>query len=180
MPRDSHQRQPSQASRRGRRSPRTPRLLGRIGLGLLLAAFVFACGASGRAGRIDIGLEPPAREPSRYFPRDRDAFDPAELVGEATWYGGRFHGRSTANGERFDIHRMTAAHRELPFNTIVRVMRVDDRRSVVVRVNDRGPGSPHRVIDLSWAAAHEIGMIDEGHTDVRLEILSWGDGAVYE
>lgn len=75
---------------------------------------------------------------------------------------------------------MTAAHRELPFNSIVRVIRHDDRRSVVVRINDRGPGSAHRVIDLSWAAAHEIGMVEEGHTVVSLEVLEWGDGAVYE
>ena len=123
---------------------------------------------------------PPSREPSRYFPRDREAIPLSEFHGDATWYGGRFHGRTTANGEQFDVHLMTAAHRELPFNTIVRVIRDDDRRSVVVRINDRGPGSAHRVIDLSWAAAHEIGMVDEGHTVVRLEVLEWGDGAVYE
>jgi rare lipoprotein A len=118
------------------------------------------------------------REASRHFPRDRAAFD--ELTGEATWYGSRFQGRSTANGEPFDMYRMTAAHRELPFNSIVRVTRDDDRRSVVVRINDRGPGSAHRVIDLSWAAAYEIGMVEQGHTDVRLEIVHWGDGAIYE
>lgn len=78
------------------------------------------------------------------------------------------------------MYRMTAAHRELPFNSIVRVTRDDDRRSVVVRINDRGPGSAHRVIDLSWAAAYEIGMVEQGHTDVRLEIVHWGDGAIYE
>ncbi|MFT6398323.1 MAG: rare lipoprotein A [Bradymonadia bacterium] len=120
------------------------------------------------------------REASRHFPRDRAAFDQNELTGEATWYGSRFQGRSTANGEPFDMYRMTAAHRELPFNSIVRVTRDDDRRSVVVRINDRGPGSAHRVIDLSWAAAYEIGMVEQGHTDVRLEIVHWGDGAIYE
>ena len=150
-------------------------------LALLLVFLSVGCGATGRVNRIDAGgLEPPTGEPSRYFPRDESALSESDLSGEATWYGGRFQGRSTANGERFDMHRMTAAHRELPFNTVVRVTRLDDRRSVLVRVNDRGPGSAHRVIDLSWAAAYEIGMVDEGHTDVRLEIVSWGDGAVYE
>jgi rare lipoprotein A len=150
-------------------------------LAFLIGVVSLGCGATGRLARIDgDGIDPPSREPSRYFPHDRDAFDESELVGEATWYGGRFQGRSTANGERFDMHLMTAAHRELPFNTVVRVVRDDDRRSVVVRVNDRGPGSPHRVIDLSWAAAHEIGMVEQGHADVQLEILHWGNGAVYE
>lgn len=119
-------------------------------------------------------------EPTRYFPKDPSDFGPEDYIGEATWYGGELHGNRTANGESFDMHTFTAAHRRLPFNTLVRVVRVDDRRSVVVRINDRGPGSRHRVIDLAWAAAHEIGMVDDGHVDVELEIVHWGDGAVYE
>ncbi len=160
---------------------RMPRSLSTILLLCLAFTFLIACGGPERPQRIQgDGLEPPTREPSRYFPRDRAAFDRDELVGEATWYGARFQGRSTANGEPFDMYRMTAAHRELPFNSIVRVVRDDDRRSVIVRINDRGPGSAHRVVDLSWAAAYEIGMVEEGHTDVSLEIVHWGDGAVYE
>ena len=94
-----------------------------------------------------------------------------ELVGEATWYGERHHGRTTASGEPFDMHDFTAAHKTLPFGTIVRVIRQDTRQSVVVRINDRGPYGPGRVIDLARAAAEEIDLIRPGHVQVFLEIL---------
>lgn len=150
-------------------------------LALAAALASTACGGPQRASRIhDRGLDFPSRQPTRYFPKDPTEFGEADYAGGASWYGERFHGRTTANGERFDMYTFTAAHRRLPFNTIVRVVRTDDRRSVVVRVNDRGPGSPSRVIDLSWAAAFDIGMVDEGHTQVELEVVHWGDGAVYE
>lgn len=94
---------------------------------------------------------------------------PAVLAtGLASYYGGVFHGRLTASGERFDKEAMTAAHRTLPFGTCVRVQRVDNARSVRVRVNDRGPFKPGRVIDISEGAARRIGLINEGLTKVRL------------
>lgn len=155
-----------------------------VQLGLCAAALVAsvaACGHPQNPARIHGGgLEPPERVATRHFPKDPDDIPLGDMRGEASWYGAELHGNRTANGESFDMYAMTAAHRTLPFNTIVRVLRVDDRRSVVVRINDRGPGSRHRCIDLSWAAAWEIGMDYEGHTDVTLEILEWGDGAVYE
>lgn len=148
---------------------------------LVLTLSLAACGGGQNPARIHMGgLTPPPVSPTRYFPKERAALDPAALVGDASWYGGELHGNRTATGERFDMYSFTAAHRTLPFNTIVRVVRDDDRRSVVVRINDRGPGSPHRCIDLAWAAAYEIGMASQGHTAVRLEILHWGDGAIYE
>ena len=93
--------------------------------------------------------------------------------GEASYYGHRFAGETTANGETFDPDDMTAAHPSLPFNTVVRVTRVggEQRRAVTVRVNDRGPYAGDRIIDLSRAAAEEIGMIEEGVVDVRIEVL---------
>lgn len=97
--------------------------------------------------------------------------DPDSLVGDATWYGDRYHGRTTASGEPFDMHDLTAAHRSLPFGTIVRVVRRDTRQSVVVRINDRGPFGRGRIIDLSRAAAEEIGMIRAGVVPVVVEIL---------
>lgn len=97
--------------------------------------------------------------------------DAADLIGEATWYGEVHHGRTTASGEPFDMYEMTAAHKTLPFHTIVRVTRQDTRQSVVVRVNDRGPYGPGRVIDLSRAAAEEIDLIRPGHVPVVVEIL---------
>lgn len=93
-------------------------------------------------------------------------------VGIASWYGPTFHGKSTANGETYDQHDFTAAHKTLPFNTVVKVTNLENGKSVVVRINDRGPYSPNRVIDLSRAAATEIDMIGPGTVEVRLELVS--------
>lgn len=92
-------------------------------------------------------------------------------VGPASWYGPQFHGRQTANGERFDMNQMTAAHRTLPFGTKVRVTNRSNGRSVVVRINDRGPFVGNRVIDLSRGAAQTVGMIDSGVALVKLDVL---------
>ncbi|WP_243454778.1 septal ring lytic transglycosylase RlpA family protein [Meiothermus sp. CFH 77666] len=91
--------------------------------------------------------------------------------GWASWYGPRFHGRRTANGERFNKFRLTAAHRTLPFNTRVRVTNLHNGRSVVVRINDRGPYIRGRIIDLSYAAARQLGMHRQGVIQVKVEIL---------
>ncbi len=96
--------------------------------------------------------------------------------GVASYYADQFHGRRTANGETFDMHAMTAAHRSLPFNTRVRVTNLDNGRSVVVRINDRGPFVEGRIIDLSYGAAGAVGMIGPGTARVRLEVLEMGDG----
>lgn len=95
----------------------------------------------------------------------------ATFEGEASWYGPGFHGRRTANGETFDRGAMTAAHRSLPFGTLVRVTNLATGRPVVVRINDRGPYAGGRVIDLSEAAAGQIGMVPSGTARVRAEVL---------
>lgn len=92
--------------------------------------------------------------------------------GEASYYGAAFAGRPTANGETFDPSGMTAAHRTLPFGTKLRVTNTVNGRSVVVRVNDRGPYAHNRVIDLAQGAAERIGMIHSGTAQVRLEVIS--------
>lgn len=92
-------------------------------------------------------------------------------VGLATYYGKEFNGKRTANGEKYDPHKLTAAHRTLPFGTKVRVTRLDNRKSVVVRINDRGPFVRGRIIDLSWAAAKELDMVSKGVVKVRIEIV---------
>lgn len=96
------------------------------------------------------------------------------LRGSAVWYGPGWHGKRTASGERFDRHDLTAAHRSLPLGTRVRVTDLTSGRQVIVRVNDRGPygRDRSRVIDLSEAAARELGFVDRGSTRVRLEVLA--------
>ncbi len=91
--------------------------------------------------------------------------------GKASWYGPKFHGRTTASGEKFNQNALTAAHRSLPFGTQVKVTNVNNGRSVVVRINDRGPFVAGRIIDLSAAAARTLGLVQSGVAPVRLQIL---------
>jgi len=92
--------------------------------------------------------------------------------GEASWYGVPFNGHRTSNGEIYDMHQMTAAHRTLPFGTLVRVTNLSNGKQTQVRINDRGPFVANRVIDLSLAAARAIEMVGPGIAPVRLEIVS--------
>ena len=91
--------------------------------------------------------------------------------GEASWYGPGFNGRLTANGEKFNMYKLTAAHKKLPFGTRVKVTNLNNGKSVIVRINDRGPFVKERVIDLSKKAAQSIGMIKAGHVPVKIYIL---------
>ncbi|MBI1804062.1 MAG: septal ring lytic transglycosylase RlpA family protein [Ignavibacteriae bacterium] len=95
--------------------------------------------------------------------------------GMASYYADEFHGRQTSNGETYDMNQMTAAHKTLPFNTKVRVTNSETGKSVIVRINDRGPFKDNRIIDLSLAAAKELEMIGHGTARVRLEIIQLGD-----
>src|SRR5438067_10572330 len=96
---------------------------------------------------------------------------PRAQDGVGSYYGESFAGRPTASGERFDPRAFTAAHRDLPFGTRLRVTNLENGRSVTVRVNDRGPYAAGRIVDLSWQAARELDMVDSGVARVRLEIL---------
>jgi peptidoglycan lytic transglycosylase len=102
------------------------------------------------------------------------AMSPYTEEGVASWYGVPFHGRRASNGEIYDMHKLTAAHRTLPFDTVVRVTNLSNGKSTVVRITDRGPFVDNRIIDLSMAAAGEIDSIGAGVVPVRLEILSAG------
>ncbi len=93
-------------------------------------------------------------------------------VGEASYYDAKFDNHKTASGERFKADGLTAAHRTLPIGTMVRVTNLNNHRSVVVRINDRGPVSRRRIIDLSAAAARELGIHDQGVMRVRLDVVS--------
>ena|SRR5688572_16214053 len=95
----------------------------------------------------------------------------ATLDGVASYYGKEHHGKKTANGEVFDMHKLTAAHRSLPFGTQVKVTNLSNQRSVTVRINDRGPYYQGRIIDLSQAAAERLGMITAGISKVKVEVL---------
>lgn len=143
----------------------SPRLL------LVLALFVLPnCGRKDvdREGNIKLRGERPVEM------RNRDTGDLLQK-GIASWYGKKYHGRQTSNGERYDMNAMTAAHKTLPFNTWVRVVHQDTKREVLVRINDRGPFIRGRVIDLSRGAAQELGIIGTGTAPVKLYLASSGE-----
>lgn len=105
---------------------------------------------------------------------EADHPDPAKPYcekGQASWYGSYFHGKKTSSGERFDMHEMTAAHRTLPIPSYAKVTNLHNGKSIIVRINDRGPFKKQRIIDLSYAAAHQLGFIEKGHTVVSIEAL---------
>ncbi|MEE4361864.1 MAG: septal ring lytic transglycosylase RlpA family protein [Pseudomonadales bacterium] len=117
------------------------------------------------------------RSPYMVFGKTYHVMDDAEgfsQTGLASWYGRKFHGRPTSSGEPYDMYALTAAHKHLPLPSFVRVTRLDTGRSIVVRVNDRGPFHGDRIIDLSYAAAVKLGYADAGVARVRIDVLSPG------
>jgi len=127
-----------------------------VGVGLaVLALAVAGCAGSTKSAR----------------PATASTAPGTRIVGFASWYGQRHQGLATASGEAFDMNKLTAAHRTLPFGTRLKVTNVENGRSVVVRVNDRGPWVNDRVLDLSQAAAKSLGMLGDGVTKVEIVVL---------
>jgi rare lipoprotein A len=120
-------------------------------------------------------IEPLARGPNRPYTALGQSFtpdtsgQPYRVQGRASWYGRKFHGKPTSNGERYDMYGMTAAHPTLPIPSYVRVTRVSTGKTIVLRVNDRGPFLASRVIDLSYVAAYKLGVLAPGSAEVIVE-----------
>ncbi len=134
------------------------------------ALFLSACAGGGvrpTSGGFKVG-NPYQINGTWYYPREDPAYNE---TGIASWYGAQFHGRTTANGERFDMNLMSAAHPTLPMPSHVRVTNLNNGRSLIVRVNDRGPFARGRIIDLSRAAARELGFERDGTAPVRVQNL---------
>lgn len=165
---------------------------------LLLGAFLAACSSTGRRDGGPVGsppvdldrvadakprvepLHPGANNPytvlgRRYVPYQ--SLKPYRQRGIASWYGRKFHGRPTSSGERYDMYAMTAAHTVLPIPSYARVTHLGSGRSVVVRINDRGPFHADRVIDLSYAAAHKLRVVNAGSARVEVEAILPGKTA---
>ena len=109
--------------------------------------------------------------------KEKSSFNKNKLVykGVSSYYGPKFHGKLTANGEIFDMYGVTAAHKEFPFNTVVRVTNENNGKSLLIRINDRGPYIDGRILDCSYGAAKKLGFVDDGLTEVKIEIIEWGD-----
>ncbi len=146
---------------------------------LILPLLLSGCGGGHTTRVIDTPETRELKGWEKPYEVDGQRYDPLRShqgftqQGIASWYGRKFHGRKTSNGETYDMYAMTAAHKTLPLGVHVRVTRLDDGRSVVVRVNDRGPFVAGRVIDLSFSAARTLGMVDSGTTRVKVDALGY-------
>ena len=152
--------------------------------GLLLLAMLVGCGGPVHRTELVPSPQNPQRKPwQRPYKVDGQQYDPLldhqgfVQTGTASWYGEKFHGRKTSNGETYNMYDMTAAHKTLPLGVSVRVTQLDTGRSVVVRVNDRGPFVKGRIIDLSYAAAKDLGIVGAGTGPVRVEALGYREQA---
>jgi rare lipoprotein A len=116
-------------------------------------------------------LNAPAALTPQQKPRELETPTKAFQVGKASWYGGLFQGKATASGEDYNMFNFTAAHRELPLGTFVKVTNLKNLKSVIVRVNDRGPVTPGRIIDLSYSAARYLEMRQNGLQKVRIDVV---------
>jgi rare lipoprotein A len=132
---------------------------------LAVLTMAAAAGGCARKKRVSVNPVPPVTAPAGW-----------SETGVASWYGHPYHGRASASGEIYDMERLTAAHRTLPFHSWVRVYDLDNGKTVEVRINDRGPFVDGRVIDLSHAAASSIDMVRPGLAKVRLELIREPEG----
>lgn len=107
----------------------------------------------------------------RYYPKIANVGD--DFKGIASWYGPNFHAKKTSNGETYNMYAMTAAHKTLPMNTMLRVLNLENGKSAIVRINDRGPFVAGRIIDLSNSAAHKIDMVRKGTVQVQITVLGY-------
>jgi rare lipoprotein A len=172
----------------------------RVLIVMLLALLIAACARDVRmpapkvdgppADRLDPAMieipqprpEPPSaygnHSPYQVFGKTYHVKSTAEGYAErgiASWYGTKFHGRPTSSGEPYDMYRMTAAHRSLPLPTWAEVTRLDTDKTIIVRINDRGPFHSDRIIDLSWAAAVKLDMVDAGTAPVKVRAITFDD-----
>ncbi len=148
---------------------------------LLLAVLLLAaCGTPTYHTRvIDTPSQPNLKPTQKPYEVNGQRYQPIPSAngfvdeGLASWYGKKFHGRKTSNGETYDMYAMTAAHKTLPMNVHLKVTNLNNGRSTVVRVNDRGPFVRSRIIDLSYSAAKELGVVGPGTAPVRIEALGY-------
>jgi len=148
-------------------------------LAIALAALIPAC--AGRAPRVEPsvpGQPPPAVvSPPAVVPPPAKAY---LETGTASWYGRDFHGRTTASGDPFDMYGISAAHRTLPLGTVLRVTNLDNFKTILVKVNDRGPFVRGRILDLSYGAARELDAVPQGSVHVKIEAVEMHEqAAVY-
>ena len=152
---------------------------------IILSFLVASCGASAPRFTNErywgekkvITSEKKESPPDNNLEEYEDAKPLDTFTGVASYYADQYNGKRTSNGEIYDMNSMTAAHQDLPFNTIVRVVNLENQKSVILRINDRGPLKKGRIIDVSLEAAKQLEMIGKGTVNVRVEVLKYGKNA---
>ena len=140
---------------------------------VIAVAFLFnACSITNFTNTQDYQIiEDKPQNKRNYSKLSKSQIKHLKQVGIASYYGPKWNGRRTANGEILDLNKLTAAHKSLPFNTLVKVTNLETGKSIVVRINDRGPYVSGRIIDLTDSAARELGILKKGIAKVKLEVI---------
>ena len=112
----------------------------------------------------------------KFNKQSKDKKKKTVYTGVSSYYGSKFHGKLTANGEVYDMYGVTAAHKTLPFNTVARVTNLDNNKSLILRINDRGPYIDGRILDCSYGAAKKLDFLNKGTANVEIKVIEWGDG----
>ncbi len=146
---------------------------------MLIGVLCVDCAPSPRYKSGKSSITAPKKEKKKSDKQNKTpSFNKSKMVykGISSYYGPKFHGKLTANGEIFDMYGVTAAHKEFPFGTVTRVTNEKNGKSLIIRINDRGPYVDGRILDCSFGAAKKLGFVGEGTAPVKIEILEWGDG----
>lgn len=138
-------------------------------LALLFSIIFFSCSSTKR-----FTDEKTSSPPVRFNDFVKETKSLETTIGTASYYGKEFDGRKTSNGETYNMYNLTAAHKTYPFGTELRITNIENKKSVVVRINDRMPLHNSRIIDLSYGAAKEIGMLRSGLAKVIIQVIKWG------
>ena len=164
--------------------------MAKTGLSILLFILIFSsCSSSPRYGRSASSMQKksPSISSKKKKSKSKAIFiDPKtvntnvkhkkRMVGISSFYAEDFHGKLTANGEIYDMYGLTAAHKTLPLNTVARVTNLENGKSLILRINDRGPYIQGRMLDCSYGAAKKLDFVQQGKTKVQVDVIEWGDG----
>ena len=133
---------------------------------------IYGCTASPRY----TSSSTPKKTTKKFNKQSKDKKKKTVYTGVSSYYGSKFHGKLTANGEVYDMYGVTAAHKTLPFNTVIRVTNLGNNKSLILRINDRGPYVDGRILDCSYGAAKKLDFLNQGTANVEIKVIEWGDG----
>ena len=148
---------------------------------IIILLFFYSCTSSPRYGQYSSTRKTPRLKKSSKLQNPADIKTKGikhrkVMNGVSSFYAEDFHGKLTANGEIYDMYGVTAAHKTLPLNTVCRVTNTSNKKSLILRINDRGTYIKGRILDCSYGAAKKLDFINQGTTKVKIEVIEWGDG----